>query len=565
MAFDRIKKATMPQEKQDDSESINENSDSSKPEPKAMHRFELKHIAELFYKSSTTKEEKTPIVKNSTKVPDSGSITKESNMNGALDSKSTYDSLIGAHADSGEEDSDILPKMTLLRKLCFLLSLNGGIVYVAALLWWIPCRHPLCMSTQNWTVNISSQLATNMEIKSTQLSSSLLFGIADQNGGKLASLSMASGTIGWERNTGIILKDVFCDLNYFSDESTNIPDCIGTAYNYISAFNASSGAMLWERNITDASGVTIRKVVLAGKPSTGPLLIALSDEEMFLLVAKNGTLVSTIDLPCSGTVGLKLVGSWSAENASSWTLVCEYGDSLEVWTFLEEEVLNLAEDYDEGPPFRLLFSRGSGNAGSMDLAGDVTKTPNSLALSWADSVVMVTDQAPFHHLRKSWERRFGDTSAVTSIVSGRFTNPKEIQIAVTVQDGTNTTLHILETRNGTSEVATSLEWRSVMSMRKIASGERTVDTLVIEAISSNETEKNPSNLPSKLSRREYMTVKYSKKTPEFENIATADVYDSTFSQFAEGVANLLIASQSQDSSNVISRYVLISKPEDKCG
>ncbi|CAL1277958.1 unnamed protein product [Larinioides sclopetarius] len=272
------------------------------------------------------------------------------------------------------------------------------------------------------------ELTTNMEIKSTQLSTSVLFGIADDNGAHLASLEMANGTSSWNRSTDNILKNVFCDLDSFGDGTVNIPDCIVTAYNYIGAFNASNGTLLWERNITGPSDMTIRKVALAGKPSTGPLVMAISDEEMFLLMAENGTLISTLDLPCSWTLGLKLVGPWAAENVTAWTLVCEYGDSFEVWTFLEEEVLSLSEDFDEGP-FRLLFSRGSGNSGSIDLAGDVTRTPNFLALSWADSVVMVTDQAPFHHLQKSWERRFGDTSAVTSIVSGHFTNPKEIQFA----------------------------------------------------------------------------------------------------------------------------------------
>ncbi|CAL1277953.1 unnamed protein product [Larinioides sclopetarius] len=532
-------------------------------ESDSMPRFELKHLAEFFWKSSSTKEEKTPIIKNAAKVPDNGSIAKESNMNGALESKSTYDSLIGSESNSGEEDPNGPPKMTLLRKLCFLLSLNGGVVYVAALLWWIPCRHPLCLSMQNWTVNISGQLTTNMEIKSTQLSTSVLFGIADDNGAHLASLEMANGTSSWNRSTDNILKNVFCDLDSFGDGTVNIPDCIVTAYNYIGAFNASNGTLLWERNITGPSDMTIRKVALAGKPSTGPLVMAISDEEMFLLMAENGTLISTLDLPCSWTLGLKLVGPWAAENVTAWTLVCEYGDSFEVWTFLEEEVLSLSEDFDEGP-FRLLFSRGSGNSGSIDLAGDVTRTPNFLALSWADSVVMVTDQAPFHHLQKSWERRFGDTSAVTSIVSGHFTNPKEIQFAVTIQDGSNSTLHILESLNGSSEVTTSLGMRSVMSMEKIANGNRSVDTLVIESILPNEKKQNTSNFDTTPTTREYFTVKYLKKSAKFENIITADVYASAFSQLAEGAANLLIASQSPDSSTLLSRYVLISKLEDKC-
>ncbi|GBO22342.1 hypothetical protein AVEN_245016-1, partial [Araneus ventricosus] len=40
---------------------------------------------------------------------------------------------------------------------------------------------------------------------------------------------------------------------------------------------------------------------------------------------------------------------------------------------------------------------------------------------------------------------------------------------------------------------------------------------------------------------------------------------STFNQSAEGASNLLIASQSPDSSTIGSRYVLISKLKDKCG
>ncbi|GBN18683.1 hypothetical protein AVEN_237131-1 [Araneus ventricosus] len=43
-------------------------------------------------------------------------------------------------------------------------------------------------------------------------------------------------------------------------------------------------------------------------------------------------------------------------------------------------------------------------------------------------------------------------------------------------------------------------------------------------ISPNEKKQNSSNFHSTPTRREYFTVKYSKKTATFENIVTADVY-----------------------------------------
>ncbi|GIY80692.1 uncharacterized protein CEXT_18831 [Caerostris extrusa] len=208
----------------------------------AMHRFELKQVAELLWKNATTKEEKTPIISNSTRVPDSGSITKEANMNGSVDSKLGYDrKLLDAGGDSCDDNSDSPPKMTLLRKLCFVLSLNGGIVYVAALLWWIPCKHPLCLFLTNWTMNMSYPLTTNMEIKSTDLSYSYFLGYADDDGGRLASLQMKTGAMMWNVSTEVILHNIFCNLNIPSDGNNEVPDCIGTSYNYIMAFNSTKG------------------------------------------------------------------------------------------------------------------------------------------------------------------------------------------------------------------------------------------------------------------------------------------------------------------------------------
>lgn len=527
-----------------------------------MHRFELKHIAELLWKGSTTTEERTPIISKDSKVPDSGSIVKESNMNEM--SKSYNQGPMGAEDDSCEQGPDDLPKMTLLRKLLFFLSLNGGVVYVAALLWWIPCRHPLCIAPQNWTVNLSDHmLTTNMETKSTELSSSMFFGFSDESGGKLTSLSVMNGTMEWNRTTGNILRNIFCDLNTSGTKNDEIPDCIVTAYNYIGAFNASTGHMVWEQNITNPSEASIHTVALAKDTSKGSYIIAVTEEYLMSMNAKNGTLLSLSEIPCSWTVDVKLVGPWQCHNDTQWTLVCEFGDSVEVWTFREAEVLSPPEEPEElnDVGFNLLFSRGS-NVGSIDLAGDVTRTPNSLALSWADIVVMVTDQAPFHHLQKTWERRFtgplGDSLIVTSIVSGHFTDTKDIQIAVTVQDGLNATLHVLEKNNGTSETTANLGMRSIMSMRKITGAKGQTDTIVFESVSQMDSEekKSFSSTMPKITPREFFTAKYKSTRMVFDRIVTADVYASTVKQFSEGAANLFIASRSSYFDTTISRYVL---------
>ncbi|GFT30557.1 uncharacterized protein NPIL_557831 [Nephila pilipes] len=533
-----------------------------------MHRFELKHFAELLWKSSTTSEEKTPIVSNSIKVPDSGSIAKETDMNEMTDSKSYNHSPLGADNDSGEQGSDGLPKMSLLRKLLFLLSLNGGVVYVAALLWWIPCRHPLCIPQQNWTMNFSDYtLTTNMETKSTKLSSSVLFGFADESGGRLTSLSVMNGTMQWNRTTENILKNVFCDLDASGAKNSDIPYCIVTAYNYMGAFDASNGHMLWEQNITDPSDETIRIVALTKNASEGNYIIAISDDYLLSMHANNGTLLSISVIPCSWTVDVKLVGPWPRDdNDTQWIIVCELGERLEVWTFREAEVLSPPKEPEDlnDVGFHLLFSKGS-NVGSIDLAGDVTRTPNSLALSWADIVVMVTDQAPFHHLQKTWERRFtgplGDSLIVTSIVSGHFTDTKDIQIAVTVQDGRNATLHILQKNNGSTEATANLGMRSIMSMSKVTGAKGQTDTIILESVSqmSSEKERNPSSSLPKITPREYFTAKYTNKRMIFESVVTAEVYASAVNQDVEDATDLFIASYNTDNGTMISRYVLTNK------
>ncbi|GFY72996.1 uncharacterized protein TNIN_49991 [Trichonephila inaurata madagascariensis] len=297
-----------------------------------MHRFELKHIAELLWKGSTTNEERTPIISKDIKVPDSGSIAKESSMNEMSDSKSCNQKPVGTGDDSCEQQqgADVLPKMTLLRKLCFFLSLNGGVVYVAALLWWIPCKHPLCSTPQNWTMNLSDHtLTTNMETKSTKLSSSVFFGFSDESGGKLTSLSVMNGAMQWNRTTENILRNVFCDLNTFGAGNDDVPDCIVTAYNYIGAFNASTGHTLWERNITNPSDETIHIVASAKNTSKGSYILAVSDEYLMSFHSKNGTLMSVSEIPCSWTVDVKLVGPWQFDgNDTQWTLICEFGDSV---------------------------------------------------------------------------------------------------------------------------------------------------------------------------------------------------------------------------------------------
>ncbi|GFY54161.1 uncharacterized protein TNIN_382931, partial [Trichonephila inaurata madagascariensis] len=146
-----------------------------------------------------------------------------------------------------------------------------------------------------------------------------------------------------------------------------------------------------------------------------------------------------------------------------------------------------------------------------------------------------------------------------SIVSGHFTDTKENQIAVTVQDGLNATLHILETKNGTTEVAANLGMRSIMSMSKIPGGKGQTDAIILESVSQMNSEKkrgsSDSTMP-KITPREYFSAKYRNKRMVFERIVTAEVYASTVNQMSDGAANLLIASRNPDYDTVINRYVV---------
>ncbi|GIY83042.1 uncharacterized protein CEXT_440541 [Caerostris extrusa] len=325
----------------------------------------------------------------------------------------------------------------------------------------------------------------------------------------------------------------------------------------------SSCNIVWERKVEDPSDLMVNQV---SSSTNGSSIMVFSDRYLLMIDAKNGTHLSTRYLPCSWNNGVKVLGPLAADNSTLWTIVCEYGDSIEVWTFREEELLlDLpAERASSNGFFRFLFSSRGSSDGSIDLSGDVTRTPDTLALSWADSVAMVTHQAPFHHLRKTWERHFGDPLIVTGIASGYFTSKKEIQIAIALLDGQNSTLHILETNNGTSETVANLGLRSIMSMKTIVGVKGDADTILIESMSPYGSDgKNSSNSLSE-NTRHFFTIKYTKKGFVFKDVVMAEVYASSLNQFAEGSANLLIASGDPDAGTSINRYIIMSDLQDPC-
>ncbi|GFU66629.1 hypothetical protein TNCV_3111131 [Trichonephila clavipes] len=60
----------------------------------------------------------------------------------------------------------------------------------------------------------------------------------------------------------------------------------------------------------------------------------------------------------------------------------------------------------------------------------------------------------------------------------------------------------------------------------------------------------------KITPREYFSAKYKNKRMAFKRIVTAEVYDSTVNQIADGAANLLIASRNPDYDTIINRYLV---------
>ncbi|KAG8191808.1 hypothetical protein JTE90_022801 [Oedothorax gibbosus] len=472
-----------------------------------------------------------------------------------------------------EEHLEKKPKMSILRKLCFLLSLNAGIVYAAAFLWFIPCRQPFCLMKQkDWAVNVSGKLTSNMEASpSSSELASVIFGYSDNIGGHLAAFSVADGKRKWNKRNDHVIKHVFCNLNHPEGSPEGISKCYLTGYNYIAAFDESNGHLSWEQNSTRLNGEVMHKIALSGNSKSGYHILGVSDKYLFVVNAKNGSLVSTADLPCHWTIDIKFLGPLKNHN---WVLVCEFGDSVEVWTFNEKDLLNssIQSDVDakskpaEDQKFQLLFKRSSAkNSESIDLGGDVTRIGDSLVLSWADMVSMVTAQAPSQPTRL-WEvRKWGAAHphSVTSIISGSFTKVNKIQIAVAVKDGYNTTIHILDATNGTSVLETNLGSRSVMSMEKINGENGEPDVIVIESVSKMKSNVDLSTSEVMLpTSRAYFTIQYSGKNVTYQNIASTEVSESLLIPHSHGYASLILASTDLNGKNLLKRFVITSKQQE---
>ncbi|KFM82601.1 hypothetical protein X975_11954, partial [Stegodyphus mimosarum] len=192
----------------------------------------------------------------------------------------------------------------------------------------------------------------------------------------------------------------------------------------------------------------------------------------------------------------------------------------------------------------------------MDLACDVTMTPDYLALSWANIVVMVTVQAPFHQLRKSWERRFLDPygyhPTVTCIVNGSFTDANNNEIAVAVQQGSNVTIHILDCLNGSSIASSELGRGRVLSMKPVKKAKDQTDALLVEMDFPES-----SNASNAQTSRIYHLVQYEGRDGSVRILVTSGaVFNSVIDTSAEGMADLLLVSRTESGDTILKRHFI---------
>ncbi|KFM68283.1 hypothetical protein X975_12432, partial [Stegodyphus mimosarum] len=288
-----------------------------------MHRLELKRVVEFFWRSSAA-DEKTPLTRKASTVTDNGTIAKDLKMDKVAEgTANSYENF----PDGGncEKESENSNEMSILRKICFFLSLNVGVLYVVVLAWILPCRESICSSTQkDWELNLTSALLTTdlKIIREANAPSMAIIGFADDSGGNLMGIAMPNGEISWNKSIEFIPRHVFCNYDKTSkigEESH--PDCIVTAYNIMRAFSALNGSTIWQHDLSSQDGEFIYDILQKNEA----YLLTLSDQYISIFDAYNGSKISATVIPCIFPNDVKLSPPLSGDNSSQWILICAYG------------------------------------------------------------------------------------------------------------------------------------------------------------------------------------------------------------------------------------------------
>ena len=441
-----------------------------------MKRVELKRIAEFLWKG-TSPDEKTPFAAQGT-LPDNGSFSKnfEADDNKKMGKEFPED-----------EDQKVEGPMSIPRKLCFVMSFNVWILYFVVFGWIIPCRYRDCGSTATFADVLETNLSsiwplTNVETMNVKgLPSLAMLGYADGKDLKLAALATFDATFEWNNSVPFIPRNIQCNFaNSFDANGDGMPDCLLSGYNDVLAFNASDGYVFWHRNLPSEKGNIISGFHPTSNRNNESYIIGVCGDKMVILNAKTGKKIAEISLPCDSPFEIMVVPNVISANLTLWSLVCDYGDVVEAWSFGEQDVLNRenSENKANASEFALLFS-GSNSTGSIDLGCDVTPIPGGpLLLSWSDRVAMVTPEAT------AWERHFLYPLTVANIEIGHFSPSKDMQVAAAVHNGTNTIIVIMEMTNGSIIDSLTLENREAQSMEKIPGD---LDLLVLKSLDLNST------------------------------------------------------------------------------
>ncbi|XP_054718194.1 uncharacterized protein LOC129227630 isoform X2 [Uloborus diversus] len=514
-------------------------------------------------------DEKLPFAQKSKTFSDNGAIAKEWPLKTADDNG-------GIPNKFQTEEEEKPSEMSTLRKLCFFLSLNVGILYIATFAWILPCRGPDCMSNNSgWTLNFSDVWLTTSLDTSTSTSPQLLFfGFVNNRTGNLAGVEVTDGKEVWTRETDFIPRHIFCHFKtVFDANEDNVPDCLVISHNAIEVFNVSNGEPLWQHDMHH-SRLDIITSIHPATQGNGNSFIGMFGKSLFVIEGSGKDVFET-PTPCSDALETELSPVFVHSNDTLWYLKCDFGDEMEVWTFLEQELLNFARTGGHADGF-MGFSQllgGDHYNRSMVLSSDVTATSDSLALSWANAVVMVTSQAPFHSIPKTWERYLVDPLglplSITSITNGHFTNSKEDEIAAAAQVDSIANLYILKKVNGSIVNSFSLGKRKIIKIERMP-GAQNLDSLLVESIPEepsdhftvNISDPEPMNL-----QRSYLLVDLSKTKTSVTNVFESNsVLETTIYAGENGSKGLLLATETTDGFSLIRKQILerTMTDESKC-
>lgn len=537
--------------------------------------------------------EKTPLAHSQEALIDNGTILKES----IKQTSKNFHEILNSPAENDESKS-----MSPWRKLCFVLSINLAIFYVIALSFLIPCHDYSCPDFQAlWERNVTGiSITTNIATLSNPgLSPLILFGYIDEGTGYLMALTTTDGKVAWNVTLNFSPRKILCgsENSRLDVDGDEILDCLIYGLHDIGTFNSSNGYTFWRKHLdlADLKLITLSPIT---NSSAEQQILAIwtrkspsMEKETYLstINAQNGLELHQLKLPIEYSISSVKLISWKSQyDDTYWGLLSSLENKLtEVWAFqgkllmpvLSSKAKENKDVLENYAGFQTLFrwkeEELSDRSMERALGGDVTigALTSGMAVSWANTVTMVTTVAQPPYYIEAWKKNFddrlGSPQTVTGLLTGHFVHTKDIVIAAFVQRDLDAMVYILEVTNGSIISSIPLQKVKVLDMKKVPAKKGNMDSILIDGLRyrmSPDEAKNSSAYDIRLSlKRSFWLIKFKgNKNFEVSNIPfPGRIYDSTLSLHQHGGDLILLSGTPENSVIVIPYNISTEKLQQK--